>query len=51
VNARVALIKLGRYIGDRICLDLLDALRLIEALKRARDMDKNAQVTLPIETE
>ncbi len=51
MNPRIALIKLGRHVGDRMGLNLLDSLRLVECLKRAGDVDLNAQVTLPIEME
>ena len=51
MNARVSLIELGRHIGDRIRFNLLNSLCLIEGLKRAWDMNLNAQLTLPVETE
>jgi hypothetical protein len=51
MNAWVTLIEFNRNIGDRVGFDLLNTLGLIEGLERAWDVNLNAQVTLPIETE
>lgn len=51
MNSRIALIELDRQLGDRTRFDFLDPLRMVESLKRAGDVDLNAQLTLPIETE
>jgi len=51
MDARIALIEHARHVGDGVGFNLFDTLRLIEALKRAGDVDSNTQVTLPMETE
>jgi len=51
MNSRIALIKLDRQLGDRIRFDLLNALCMVQGLKRAGNVDLNAQLTLPREME